>query len=214
MNLIKWPPKIILIFTAIVLATPLAAAAERTTLNVELRDMTAITGMQTSDPQDVLGEGLMGPHDTQGRVITTPQGMPEQQWVPGRQWQPGQQGMPWKHEVPEQQGRMGMISMSVIVDKSKLKAGDVRFVVTNMSTSLPHELLVVAIDAAATELSYDQLTARIEEDKIHSLGKVNELAPGMSGNLNLNLKAGTYLLICNIPGHYAAGMFATLTVIP
>jgi uncharacterized cupredoxin-like copper-binding protein len=31
-------------------------------------------------------------------------------------------------------------------------------------------------------------------------------------SITLNLKAGTYTLFCQVPGHRAAGMFGTLTV--
>jgi len=32
--------------------------------------------------------------------------------------------------------------------------------------------------------------------------------------LTVDLKAGKYLLICNVPGHYGAGMWAEFTVDP
>jgi uncharacterized cupredoxin-like copper-binding protein len=47
-----------------------------------------------------------------------------------------------------------------------------------------------------------------------SLGEVEELQPGESGQLTLNLKLGSYLLICNKPGHLHAGMWSKFTVTP
>jgi uncharacterized cupredoxin-like copper-binding protein len=47
---------------------------------------------------------------------------------------------------------------------------------------------------------------------VHSLGEISELKPGARGKLTLNLKAGTYLLLCNQPGHYKAGMSTKLVV--
>ena len=44
------------------------------------------------------------------------------------------------------------------------------------------------------------------------LGEVSELDPGKSGTLTLKLDPGTYMLFCNIPGHYMAGMWTTVTV--
>ncbi|MEA2312683.1 MAG: hypothetical protein QOE28_2651, partial [Solirubrobacteraceae bacterium] len=35
---------------------------------------------------------------------------------------------------------------------------------------------------------------------------------GAAKALTLNLKPGHYALICNLPGHYTAGMYADLTV--
>ena len=38
------------------------------------------------------------------------------------------------------------------------------------------------------------------------------MQPGATKALTLDLKPGTYLLVCNLPGHYAAGMWTVLTV--
>lgn len=43
-----------------------------------------------------------------------------------------------------------------------------------------------------------------------SLG--GDMEAGASKTLTLKLDKGRYALICNIPGHYAAGMFADFTV--
>jgi uncharacterized cupredoxin-like copper-binding protein len=44
------------------------------------------------------------------------------------------------------------------------------------------------------------------------MGEVSELDPGKSGSLTLTLDAGTYMLFCNLPGHYMAGMWTFVTV--
>ena len=38
------------------------------------------------------------------------------------------------------------------------------------------------------------------------------IAPGAAGWVTLHLDPGRYELICNLPGHYAAGMYAELDV--
>ena len=45
-----------------------------------------------------------------------------------------------------------------------------------------------------------------------AVGEVEEIAGGRSKRLSLNLSKGHYALICNLPGHYAAGMRADFTV--
>jgi uncharacterized cupredoxin-like copper-binding protein len=45
-----------------------------------------------------------------------------------------------------------------------------------------------------------------------SVGEVADLAPGKTKRLTLRLKPGHYDLICNMPGHYMAGMHTGLTV--
>jgi uncharacterized cupredoxin-like copper-binding protein len=38
------------------------------------------------------------------------------------------------------------------------------------------------------------------------------MQPNAEKTITLDLKPGVYLLICNVPGHYAAGMWTPLTV--
>ena len=86
------------------------------------------------------------------------------------------------------------------------------FDVTNWSRNLVHEMLVVAVDNPDAQLPYDADDQRVIEEKIKSLGETEEMQPGASKDLTLDLKPGTYLLICNVAGHYAAGMWTVLTV--
>jgi hypothetical protein len=45
-----------------------------------------------------------------------------------------------------------------------------------------------------------------------SSGEIPEQEPGKSASHTFMLKPGAYVYICNVPGHYAAGMRGTLTV--
>jgi len=38
------------------------------------------------------------------------------------------------------------------------------------------------------------------------------MSPGARGWVSMDLKAGRYKLVCDVPWHYASGMFATLEV--
>ena len=109
-------------------------------------------------------------------------------------------------------GMMGPGMMSIRTDKSSVKAGEVTFNVTNWSRSLVHEMLVIAVDNADAPLPYDSDKQRVIEEQIKSLGETNEMQPNALKTLSLNLTPGTYLLICNVPGHYGAGMQTVLTV--
>jgi uncharacterized cupredoxin-like copper-binding protein len=110
------------------------------------------------------------------------------------------------------QGMMGM--MSIRADKTSAKAGPVTFDVTNWSRSVIHEMLVVAVDSPDAPLPYDFSKQIIPEDQIKALGETNELQPNASKSIELALAPGTYLLVCNVPGHYAAGMVLAFTVAP
>ena len=52
----------------------------------------------------------------------------------------------------------------------------------------------------------------VDEEQINDRGEVSELDPGQSGSLSLNLKSGTYMLLCNVAGHYKAGMYTLIHV--
>ncbi len=102
--------------------------------------------------------------------------------------------------------------MVIKADPTKVKAGRVTLEAVNRSKDLVHEVLVVPAPSGGMELPYDTNTNTIIEKRVHSLGEISELKPGARGKLTLNLKAGTYLLLCNQPGHYKAGMSTKLVV--
>ena len=102
--------------------------------------------------------------------------------------------------------------MKVEAATASVPAGEVTFNVTNKSAGTIHEMLVVKLVDAKTQLPYIAAENRVDEDKAGSLGEVSELDPGKSGTLTLTLTPGQYVLFCNIPGHFAAGMWTVLTV--
>ena len=101
--------------------------------------------------------------------------------------------------------------MRLVVETHTLRPGRVTIQAENQSKTLVHEVFVVR-DSGAKELPFDAKQDRVIEARIRSLGEIADLAPGKTGKLTLNLKAGTYLLICNQPGHYKDGMAAKVTV--
>lgn len=101
--------------------------------------------------------------------------------------------------------------MGIKLARKRARAGEVTFRVTNMSKDTVHEMLVVPAPADG-KLPYDEKEARFDENKAGSLGEVEELEPGKSGALTLNLKPGKYVLSCNVAGHFANGMWTTFTV--
>jgi uncharacterized cupredoxin-like copper-binding protein len=104
--------------------------------------------------------------------------------------------------------------MALTVDHSAVRAGTVRFHVVNQSKSIVHEMIVVRLKSAADTMPMTAKADRIDEKKIQHLGEVGNLRPGKAGNLQLALKAGAYLLICNEPGHFNQGMKTPFTVTP
>jgi len=103
-------------------------------------------------------------------------------------------------------------AMAIKADPAKVKAGRVTLEAVNLSKDLVHEVLVIPALPDGKELPYDIKTNTVVEKRVRSLGEISDLKPGARGKLTLNLKPGTYLLFCNQPGHYKAGMSTKLLV--
>lgn len=52
----------------------------------------------------------------------------------------------------------------------------------------------------------------MEEDGLNVVDEQEDIAPSTTGVLETNLDAGSYVIICNLPGHYDQGMHAAFTV--
>jgi uncharacterized cupredoxin-like copper-binding protein len=71
---------------------------------------------------------------------------------------------------------------------------------------------VAKLADAKQPLPYIANENRVDEDKEGDLGEVSELDAGKSGALRIEMAPGKYILYCNVPGHYTAGMWTTFTV--
>jgi uncharacterized cupredoxin-like copper-binding protein len=85
--------------------------------------------------------------------------------------------------------------------------GKVTFTAKNTG-AMEHYLVVIKTSTAASKLKVTNNRAS-EKGRV---GKIDDIAAGKSKKLTLNLKKGHYVLICNIPGHYKAGMRSDFTV--
>jgi len=108
-------------------------------------------------------------------------------------------------------GNMAKATMFIKATPAAVAAGEVTFQVANDSKSVVHEMILAPIADAKKPMPYIDAENRVDEDKAGDLGEVSELDPGKSGSLTVTLKPGTYLLYCNVPGHYMAGMWTTIT---
>jgi uncharacterized cupredoxin-like copper-binding protein len=170
-----------------------AGATDQATVKVTLLDMTAMFG-----PGGGPGAGYGPGYGMMGQGYGHGYGMMGPGY--GQGYGPGMMG----------HGMMG--GMSVRSNVTSVKAGTVTFDVTNLSRSLVHEMIVVAVENPNTPLPYDYNAGQIPEKQVKMLGETDEMQPNAEKTITLDLKPGTYLLICNVPGHYAAGMWTSLTV--
>ena len=86
-------------------------------------------------------------------------------------------------------------------------AGKVTFAVANVG-NVVHEMVVVPAPNGAAGLKQPDGTA----SEAGAKGEVADLAPSKTARLTVTLPAGKYVLLCNLPGHYASGMYADFTV--
>jgi uncharacterized cupredoxin-like copper-binding protein len=102
--------------------------------------------------------------------------------------------------------------MQIKLSAATAKAGLITFKVKNSSKETVHEMIVAVLKEPGKQLPYRAADSEVDEKKITSKGEVSELDPGKSGTLSVNLPAGKYLLMCNVAGHFAAGMWVGFTV--
>lgn len=88
-----------------------------------------------------------------------------------------------------------------------IAAGKVKFEVTN-SGAAPHEFVLLKTETKAADLPTEGGKAK----ETGLVDKTETLDPGASADLEVDLKAGHYVVLCNVPGHYQAGMYKDLTV--
>lgn len=62
------------------------------------------------------------------------------------------------------------------------------------------------------ELPYLIDKMMVDEEVAGITARVKELKPRTSGFVTLEMQPGTYILYCNIAGHYAMGMWTIITV--
>lgn len=98
---------------------------------------------------------------------------------------------------------------SITLDQTTLAAGEVTFNVKNNGTVV-HEFVVIDTDTPAAQLP--QANGEASEDALTVVDEIEDIAVGAAPQLKVNLAAGHYALICNLPGHYVGGMRVDLTV--
>jgi uncharacterized cupredoxin-like copper-binding protein len=101
--------------------------------------------------------------------------------------------------------------MTITLDRTTIYAGPIVFAVSNRGEVI-HEFVVLQTSTSpdAMQPDPDEAGKIIEEANI---GEIDGVPAGRFSGLALDLAPGTYLLICNEPGHFAAGMYVQFTVL-
>ena len=102
-----------------------------------------------------------------------------------------------------------LTEFAITPSPASVSAGEVTFTVKN-SGAVPHELAVVKTDADPKKLP--QKDGLADEAANKPLGRTPSIDTGKEGKVTVKLEPGKYALICNLAGHYSAGMATSFTV--
>jgi hypothetical protein len=109
--------------------------------------------------------------------------------------------------------------MRLLLDRTNTPTGRISLVARNLGGAV-HELVVLPLtaghSAGARTIGADNRVSEAgslgEASRSCGPGTGNGIAPGTTGWVTLHLKPGHYEIVCNLPGHYRAGMYAELDV--
>lgn len=101
----------------------------------------------------------------------------------------------------------------------RVHAGTISLVAVNYGTRT-HELVVLPLTSGAsvgarpvgTDNTVSETGSLGEASNICGRGAGDGIRPGTSSSVTLTLAPGRYELVCNLPGHYVAGMYTELDV--
>jgi uncharacterized cupredoxin-like copper-binding protein len=81
--------------------------------------------------------------------------------------------------------------------------------------SVEHELVVFKTDMNPADLP-TEANGDVDEEKLdqqaEEKGEIADVEPGETKSEDFELTPGKYVIFCNLPGHYAQGMYGTITV--
>jgi uncharacterized cupredoxin-like copper-binding protein len=98
-------------------------------------------------------------------------------------------------------------AFSLSLGTANIPAGKVTFNVKN-GGSMVHEFVVLKTTTPGADLKVTNGQA----DETGNVAETGDMPAGSTKTLTLNLKAGHYVVLCNLPGHYQGGMWKNMTV--
>lgn len=110
--------------------------------------------------------------------------------------------------------KIKMTDFAFAPEHPTIKAGRTRIEAVN-DGKVEHELVIFKTDKNPTKLP-TEANGGVDEEKldetIGETGEIPEVQAGETKSATFDLKPGRYVMFCNVPGHYAAGMYGTLEV--
>lgn len=102
-----------------------------------------------------------------------------------------------------------MKEYSITVSVPTIKAGTIKFGIRNNGTMV-HDFDLYKTDLAVDKLPTDPGTAKVKMDGL--VKQMINISAQRSTTLSVDLAAGSYVIICNVAGHYQLGMRVALKV--
>ena len=106
-----------------------------------------------------------------------------------------------------------LADFSIVLASPSAPSGSVTFNVTNDASQV-HEFVVFRTDLGEDALPTDE-NGDVDEEGSTQLTLVDEIEDiqgGAQPSLTVDLEPGHYVVVCNLPGHYRQGMYASFTV--
>ena len=95
-----------------------------------------------------------------------------------------------------------------------VKAGKTTIEAPNIG-KVEHELVLFKTTMSPAKLP-TEANGEVDEEKMDEIagetGEIPDVEAGKTKSEEFELTPGKYVMFCNLPGHYAAGMYGTLTV--
>jgi uncharacterized cupredoxin-like copper-binding protein len=103
-----------------------------------------------------------------------------------------------------------LADFTITLDSNSAPAGEVTFDVSN-DAEQTHEFVVFQTDLPQDQLPTENGDVDEAGEGVTLVDEIEDIEGGSSQSLTVNLDAGSYVLICNLPGHYEQGMHASFS---
>jgi uncharacterized cupredoxin-like copper-binding protein len=113
--------------------------------------------------------------------------------------------------APDPTMRIALYSYQISIDQAQFEAGPITLYITNYSEKQPHEIALFRTDTPA-EFLPRTLVDTVNAAMINPISSKVDVMPGITRKQSVNLSAGHYIILCNLPGHYDQGMYAEFDV--
>ena len=105
-----------------------------------------------------------------------------------------------------------LLEYQIISERADVPAGEVIFDVVNTGEEV-HELILFKSDLDVKALPPSAVRGEVDEAAIGEfIGGAEYVLPATRAEATLSLSPGRYIMLCNLTGHYEAGMVTTLQV--